>query len=289
MVKIKSTTGIIAEISELGAQLSRLADNEREYIYDNTEVWPKHSPVLFPFVGRLPNQQYQLNGKTYDMLMHGFAPSSDFEVVSQSESAVTLHLIVTDKIKAMYPFDFGFYATYELNGNTLEETFKVVNNGNTDMYYGFGSHPGFNVPIDSNLKFEDYYVEFPESSNVKHRLFDDSRLDTGTEVPFDKLENKKLHLQHNLFDNDAILLTNTGFKAIIKTDKDSKRIVVEYPDTPFCAVWHKVKEQVPFVCIEPWICVPGHAGENDISKKPDFNTLKPGQSKEHKLLITIEC
>lgn len=288
MITIKSKTGMVAQINELGAQLTKLSDQNTDYIYDNIEIWPKHSPVLFPFVGRLPNQQYQLNGKTYDMLMHGFAPSSDFKVVEQSESSVTLHLIVTDKIKTMYPFDFDFYATYSLNENTLEETFKVVNNGTTDMYYGFGSHPGFNVPINGNLRFEDYYIEFPESDNVKHRIFDSACLDTGVEVPFEKIENKKLHLQHNLFDNDAILLVNTGSKAIIKTEKDSKKIIVNYPDTPFCAIWHKVKMEVPFVCIEPWACVPGHAGENDISKKPDFTTLKPGQQKEHKLLITVE-
>lgn len=288
MVTIKSSKGMIAEINELGAQLSRLADDSGEYIYDNLEIWPKHSPVLFPFVGRMPNQQYQYNGKTYDIPMHGFAPTSDFEVVSKTESSVTFHLIVTDKIRAMYPFEFEFYATYSLKESTLEEIFEVINKGEKDMYYGFGSHPGFNVPINKNLKFEDYYVEFPKAENVKHRLFDEACLDTGKEVPFENLDGNKLYLKHNLFDQDAILLTGTGSRAIIKTDKDSKKIVVDYPDTPYCAIWHKVKMEVPFVCIEPWACIPGHPGENDISKKPDFNTLKPGEKRQHKLLITVE-
>lgn len=288
MVTIKSTTGMVAKIDELGAQLCSLADKEQEYIFNNIEIWPKHSPVLFPFVGRMPNQKYQLNGKSYDIPLHGFAPTSMFEVVEQTESSVKFRLIVTDQIKASYPFDFDFFASYSFNGNTLEETFDVVNNGKTDMYYGMGSHPGFNVPIKSDLAFEDYFVEFPDCTDVKHRLFDENCLDTGIEVEFPELKNGCLHLRHNLFDKDAILLTNTGYRAVIKSEKDSRKIIVDYPDTPFCAVWHKVKIEVPFVCIEPWNCVPGHAGENDISKKPDFTTLKPGEKKQHKLLITIE-
>lgn len=287
MIVIKSKTGLIAEIDELGAQLCRLSDGNNEYIYNNTDVWKRHSPVLFPFVGRHPNGEYQFQGKTYKMPIHGFVPTSMFNVVFQEENSVKLQLIQTEEIHNSYPFVFDFFATYSLNENILEETFEVINKGDT-MYYGFGNHPGFNVPINNKLAFEDYYIEFPEGSAIKQRLFDENCLDSGIEVPFNKIVDNRLNLVHSLFDNDAILLTNTGHKAIIKTGKNSKQIKVEYPDTPYCALWHKVKQNVPFVCIEPWVSIPGCSGINEISKKQDFVKLNPGETKKHFLRIIID-
>ena len=84
------TNGILtAQISETGAQLSRLATASTEYLWDgNPDIWPKHAPVLFPFVGRLPNQEYQFQGKTYGpMPIHGFVPTSRFMLESFEESA----------------------------------------------------------------------------------------------------------------------------------------------------------------------------------------------------------
>lgn len=289
MITIKSDK-LTAKINELGAELSHLSDKNRNYIFDDMEIWDGHSPVLFPFVGRMPDKKYVYNGKTYEIPLHGFAPYANFEIVEKTESLVKMHLIVTDQIKEMYPFDFDFYATYELKGNVLEETFDVVNNGKETMYYGIGGHPGFNVPIEKSLKFEDYFVEFPDANphDVKRRLFDDLFLDAQVEIPFeDSLDGNKLHLRHNLFDHDAVIMTNTGSRVIIRTESDDKKIIVDYPDTPYCALWHKIKKEVPYVCIEPWVSLPGHAGENDISKKEDFRSVEPGQRKQHKLIITI--
>lgn len=288
MTTITSKTGMIAEINEFGAQLSRLADEKTEYLWDgNPDIWPKHAPVLFPFVGRMPNQKYHYQGKEYEIPLHGFAPYSNFALTEKSEDSATFSLIVTDEIKAMYPFDFGFSVTYSLSGDRLTVTYKAENKGSDVMYYGLGSHPGFNVPLKEGLKFEDYYVEFPESTEVMHRLFTPACLDSHKEVPYEEIKDKKLALRHNLFDNDAVLLKNTGNRCIIKTDKDNTAIQVEYPDTPWCAVWHKVKMEVPFVCIEPWFCLPGDEGENDIARKPDFFSLRKGESRYHNLIIEI--
>ena len=283
------SNGILtAEIDETGAQLSRLADRDTEYLWNaDPEIWARHAPVLFPFVARLPGQQYRYNGKMYGPVKnHGLAPYADFTVESHDTVSCTLLMDVTPEMHDLYPFDYEFRVRYVLYGNTLNISYLVKNTGSGTMYYGMGSHPGFNVPIARNLKFEDYFVEFPEAGDIMSRQFSPDRCATDTDVPY-PLEDNRIPLNHRLFDNDAICMRNTGHLAVIRTDKDSRRIEVRYPDTPWCAIWHKPQTDAPYVCIEPWFTLPGKQGINDIAERDDFQRLAPSQSAEHRLSITI--
>lgn len=280
---------LTARIDDNGAQLCSLASPTTEYIYDDFKVWPKHAPVLFPFAGRLFEQKFRYGGREYGPVpIHGFAPYAKYVACGLTDSSVTMEMVVTDEIRAIWPFDFGFSVHFELKGSTLSITYKVTNKGQSTMYYGMGSHPGFNVPISKRLAFEDYYIEFPEAGDVLRNMMDDACLDTGCLEPYTNVSNGRLPLGHGLFDRDAVILSNTGHRAVIKSDKDTKSITVDYPDTRYCAVWHKVKMEVPFVCIEPWTSLPGCAGKVvELEGKADYNVLPGGRSREHHLDITI--
>ena len=283
------SNGILtAEISERGAELSRLATKTTEYLWlGNPDIWKGHSPVLFPFVGRLQNKEYQFKGKTYGpMPIHGLAPTAQFLTESWEESACTMLLVVTQEMKKLYPFDYDFRVRYELDGMALKVSYLVTNRSEKTMYYGLGGHPGINVPMTKGLAFEDYYVEFPNAKDVKRRIFTPGVLDTGISENY-KLENKRLYLKHNLFDNDAVCLENTGFVCVIKTDKDKKSVRLEYPDTKWCAFWHKDHKEAPYVCVEPWFTLPGHDALDDIEKRDDSLILEGGKSALHRLLIEI--
>ena len=279
---------LTAEISETGAQLSRLADKDTEYLWNaDPEVWARHAPILFPFVARLPEQQYRFRGKMYGPLKnHGIAPYAQFMAESRDAASCTMLMVVTDEIRQLYPFDFDFRVRYRLDGHTLHISYLVSNRGEGDMFYAIGSHPGFNVPIAKNLKFEDYYVEFPEAGNVMRRLFTADKFVSDNDVPY-PLKDNRIPLHHDLFDDDAICMKNTGDTAVIKTDKDRRSITVRYPDTPWCAIWHIPKRDARYVCIEPWFSLPGKPGTNDIEKRDDFRRLHGGESAEYDLSITI--
>ena len=283
------SNGILtAEIDETGAQLSRLADKDTEYLWNaDPEIWARHAPVLFPFVARLPGQQYRYKGKMYGPIKnHGLAPYADFTVESRDVTSCTMLMETTPEMHSLYPFDYGFRVRYVLYGNTLNISYLVTNKGDDTMYYGMGSHPGFNVPIAKGLEFEDYFVEFPEAGDVMSRVFSPDRCATDTDVPY-PLKGNRIPLNHRLFDNDAICMRNTGHLAVIRSDKDTRRIEVRYPDTPWCAIWHKPQTDAPYVCIEPWFTLPGKQGINDIAERDDFRRLAPSQSAEHRLSVTI--
>ena len=64
-------------IADKGAELSRVWDREagceRLWGADPT-VWNRHAPILFPFVGKVIDGKYRVNGREYEMkTQHGFA------------------------------------------------------------------------------------------------------------------------------------------------------------------------------------------------------------------------
>ena len=280
---------LTAKIDEKGAQLSSLATENAEYIYDDLTVWNKHAPVLFPFAGRLKDQKFICRGKEYGPVrIHGFAPYADYAVTDQTDASVRLRTIVTPEIAAIWPFDFSFSVRFALRENTLFVTYEVENTGADTMYYGLGSHPGFNVPLTSGLQFEDYYVEFPEAKALMENDMSESCLMLGTQSPCQAAQGNRIALRHDLFDHDAIILSGMGKTAVLATTKDRRKVIVTFPDTAYCALWHKVKMQVPFLCIEPWTSLPGEEGKiTDLETKADYNSLQPGGYREHHLNVTI--
>lgn len=275
----------IAEVNTLGAQLSRIysKDENREYLWNGDEsIWKKHAPVLFPFVGRLYDGKYKYDGKVYDMTIHGFCQQAEFSVVSNDGDSVTFRIEANEERRAMYPFEFVFDVTYRLTDCGVNEIATVKNTGKSEMLYGFGGHPGFNIPLEDGLRFEDYSVVFPNAGKIDRRAFTDNHLDAGYYEPTDTVIGNEMPLHHDLFDDDAVVLRGTGDRAIICSKKGKKTIEVIYKGAPFCGIWHPIKLEAPFVCIEPWWTLPGRDETMvDISEREDFIHLAPGKENTH--------
>lgn len=102
MTVIIQNDQLIAKIAEHGAELISLQSKEHnlEYIWQgDPEFWGRHAPVLFPFVGRLKNDEYIYQGKTYSMGQHGFARDMDFEVIEQGPEQASFLLKSTPETK----------------------------------------------------------------------------------------------------------------------------------------------------------------------------------------------
>jgi len=57
-------------IAPKGAELTSIKDSEgKEYLWQGDEkYWGRQSPILFPFVGRLKNQEFTYEGKKYHIM-----------------------------------------------------------------------------------------------------------------------------------------------------------------------------------------------------------------------------
>ena len=79
-MKTLSNELLTIAVSESGAELCSILDrHQTEYLWQaDPAFWKRHSPVLFPIVGAVWNNEFRHDGKTYTMGQHGFARDMDF-------------------------------------------------------------------------------------------------------------------------------------------------------------------------------------------------------------------
>ena len=253
---------------------------------DNGKVyWKRHAPVLFPLVGKLKRNQTIINGRTYEILQHGFARDMEFEPVTKLDNFHSYVLKSNKYTMARYPFDFELYNTYRQEENKLIFIYKVINTGNSNMPIGLGSHPAFKIDQD-DLKRGNYYLEFAEEETRAHFLYLIDGL-VGTEYAKNILEgNRRISLNEHTFDNDAIIVKGIQNKKIsLKNSRTRKTVLtMDFNGWPYLGIWSK--PGAPFICLEPWMSTADRINSTNVfAKKPDMITLTPGEEFENKFSV----
>ncbi len=273
---------LTVSIDPMGAQLWSIQDTEgAEYLWQGDPTyWSDRAINLFPYIARMTEKSYTLDGRTYHMDIHGFAKDTLFEIASQETDMITFKISDTPDTLKQYPYAFDFYITYRLLGTSLKIEFKVVNQSDKTMYFGVGGHPGFNVPFEAGLNFEDYYVEFPAAGTSNRVIFsEDCFVMDGQFEPFTLGTDNRYYLHHDMFDDDAIILTDMPRQITLASDKGKKKIQVSYPDMAYLGLWHMPRTDAPYICIEPWSSLPSRKGViEDLAKQENLMALAAGES-----------
>ena len=94
-------------VSSSGAEMQSIVKDGREYLWNGDETyWGERSPLLFPYVGRFTEGKYKFGGKEYQMNIHGFAKSSEFSLIKQTEDQLIFELCDTEKHLSDLPVSF---------------------------------------------------------------------------------------------------------------------------------------------------------------------------------------
>ena len=250
---------IKAKIKSFGAELNSLqkCGKDLEYIWQgDAKYWARHSPILFPIVGRLKKDNYFYKNQKYNMSQHGFARDKEFEVVNQTDSFIKFKLSSDEKSLEIYPFDFELYLSYKLEKSCLIISYKVVNKSDDKMLFSIGAHPAFNWSLEKDLKKEDYFLEFEINNSKRYFLNELGLVYDSMDLEF---KEKKLFLNEELFKNDALVFNDLNIKKLIfKNIKNENFIKLNFENFPYLGIWSK-PSGAPFLCIEPWF---GVADEN---------------------------
>ena len=282
---------LCATVSDLGGELLSLKKGETEYIWNgDAKYWSGRSPLLFPYCCRLFGGHYTYRGEKFEGANHGFIRRSLLSVTAVSENSITLTLRANEDTKKLYPFDFEYSITYTLEGDSLVCDTRVCNLGEAVLPYCNGMHPGFNVPLDTDTAFEDWYMEFSEATSPKRILFSEGKFCIGEEDFAPSLVGgTRLPLRHSLFDDDAIFLTGAADSVTLRCDKSEKYVHVSYPGTPVIGFWHMPLTDAPYVCIEPLCGLPSTEGiVDDIEDKKFAKHLGSGESHTDTVVITVK-
>ncbi|EAC7884779.1 aldose 1-epimerase family protein [Listeria monocytogenes] len=277
MIKLENEV-LLVEMKTAGAELTRIfhKDTGLEYLWNaDSKFWGRHSPVLFPTVGRLVDDTYLVDGKQYHLGQHGFARDRDFQVIEQTENTVRFELDADEDSLAIYPYKFKLSIIYTIEKNTVAVSYEVENTDNKRIYFSIGAHPAFHLPLTDGTTFEDYYLDFGTEENLETLCL---------EGPYRSGEIKKivdeparyLPLSYDLFKNDALIFEALKQKEMtIKSEKTPHYVKVSFPEFPFVGVW-TAKAGTPFLCIEPWYGIADGAGESvELRDKAGIEHLEP--------------
>lgn len=277
-------------VTTLGAQMMSIRSTDScEYLWQgDPKYWADRAPTLFPFIGRLTNNRYRIQGTEYSMGIHGFAAASDFSIAQKGEDKLVLSLNSNSDTRMQYPFDFSLQITYHLKLNGIEILYEVHNLSSVTMPFGIGGHPGFRVPLETGEHFEDYILEFSQKCQPDRVGFTPTVYLSGHDIPYPLEDGKRLFLRHELFDEDAVILKNMAREVTLRSKNGHRAVTVSYPQMPYLGIWHWPQTDAPYVCIEPWSSLPARQDVvEEFSCKSDMIQLAPGENYENLWTITI--
>lgn len=281
---------IAVTVSDHGAELqSILGSDGIEYLWQGDGTyWSDRAPNIFPYVARLTQGRYYLDDHQHQMRIHGIALYRPFRCTHNDGTQLIMELVDDNSTYQEYPRHFSFQIIYALDQNTLRITFRVENRDTHTMYFGFGGHPGFRVPLEDGLCFEDYQLRFADPCHPTRIGFTDDCFLNGHDIPYSLSQDQNLLLNHSLFDNDAIVLSGMSRAVTLESTKGHRGLTVFFPDMAYLGIWHMPRTDAPYVCIEPWSSLPSTKDKIAVFEdQADLLSLAPGSHMENTWTISI--
>lgn len=271
---------LCVEIAEMGAEVTRIYDKteDNEILWEGNPVyWKRHSPVLFPNVGKTYKNRVLINGTQYPTSQHGFARDNVFTCIEAANEKASFMFRSSEETKEVYPFDFELHINYKLNKKELTVEWQVKNCGDETMYFTIGGHPAFRFAKPEETK-ADYVLKVPGKEKLEYVLIDIScGCANVDEVHTLQLSEETYPLSDELFAKDALVVDNGQIEEAWLCHKDGTPYVgVRSAGFPNYGIWSV--EGATFVCLEPWMGRCDNVGFNaELSEKPNVNKVEAGE------------
>ena len=277
-----------AQINPLGAELWSLRDGQgRDFLWDGDPAWwTGRAPLLFPIVGRVPNDRFTYDGQTFELPRHGFARRRVFEVVRQTPALARLRLSADEATRAVYPFDFVLEAEFAVEGAELRTTVTVANRGPAAMPATFGFHPAFRWPLPDAGERGGHAIVFEQDEPGPLRRLDATGL-LGTEPLPTPIKGRRLALDDAQFVDDAMIFDAPRSRSVSYGGQGGPSVTVSWTGMSRLGIW--TKPGAPYICIEPWHGMSAQADSpSALVERSDLLHLAPGGSAEFSMTIRLD-
>lgn len=254
-MKTLSNDSLTIKVSPHGAELSSIVANAtgKEYLWQaDPAFWKRHSPVLFPIVGSLWNNEYRHNGNTYKLSQHGFARDKEFELIEETDTELRFRLTESEDTLQQYPFPFCLEIGYRLIGNQIEITWTVENTGSEEMHFQIGAHPAFYYPDFNENSEQRGFFTFDRTQGLSYKLIQEKGCIGDKQYPLTLNSEGLLPLDTHTFDKDALVLEDSQVKRVDLLNTNGSPYLSVHFTAPVVGLWSPPSKNAPFVCIEPW-------------------------------------
>ncbi|NEI11525.1 aldose 1-epimerase family protein [Rhizobium leguminosarum] len=265
---------LTVDVSSLGAEMQALRSSDgRSWLWTgDAAFWTGRSPILFPIVGKAPDDKIAIDGTVYPMSQHGFARRSEFALAASSETMCRFELVASDATRAVYPFEFQLAVMHAVEGRALTVTAEVTNRDPKPMPFGLGFHSAFAWPLPGAAGRDHIVMLDNEGEPALVRLGGGLINPAPPPSPFDA---GRLVLDHSMFEQDAMIFPRGAGEGLSYGAEGGPTMHFHFENLPNLALW--TKPGAPFLCIEPWHGTAAEAGgSSELSKRPSTTILAPG-------------
>ena len=274
------------EIAARGAELRSIRTPDgAEWLWNGDPAfWTGRSPLLFPVIGRSPDNHVSIGGSGFPMAAHGFARILDFAEDGSGPDWARFTLAESDVTRASFPFAFQLSMTYRLDGTSISCLASVSNIDSVPMPFQFGFHPGFVWPLPGS-DGKPHSVSLGNGGTpALYRLNADKLLiDKAQPSPFVA---GRLQPDRTMFEDDAMLFPAGAGNSFSFAAEGGARIDMKTANLPHFAIWQK--PGAPFLCLEPWHGTAPLAGTGDaLETRNGAATLSPGEQMDFRMELRI--
>jgi len=276
---------IAFEVSSLGAELQSLKTSDgRSWLWSgNPAFWNGRSPILFPIVGKAPENTVLVDGQPFEMQQHGIVRREQWRLAEAGETFCLHEIVASEASKAAYPFDFRLTLRHAIKGRQLTVTAEVGNTGSVPLPFGLGFHPAFAWPL-------------PGADGREHTV----NLDNNAEPSLVRIENGlrkpgilaspfkagRLVLDHRYFEEDAMIFPEGAGDGLTYAAEGGPGLHFTFENLPNLALW--TKPGAPFICVEPWHGTAPEIGASaEIAARPYSLELAPAETAKFAFSVDI--
>ena len=286
LIRIDSAR-LAVEISPVGAELRSLRTSRGIDLLwpGDADSWNASAPLLFPVIGRMPEQGTFIGGRRFAMPMHGFAKDCRFDAVATASDRATWRLVDNEATRTIYPFAFELVVDYAVVGAALTVAATMLNTGTAVMPASFGFHPGFRWPITGLGGKADYRLRFAEpETGSAWRASGGFRLPDKAASP---IQGRELALRETEFATGAAIFGGLRSRAVDYCLGDRRLLTLGFDGCPNLALWSRSGGD--FICIEPWNGLPQTAAfDGELADRPGMIALDPGRSVEMAIRVAVD-
>lgn len=276
------------KIDEVGSSLLSMQDEDGlECIWQGDEKsWTGHDVTIFPFVARLKDGYYTVDGEEYYIPSHGICRRHNFEIASKSADCVT-HVYKWDEdTLEVYPYKFELTIEHKVEDSKYIKTMTVKNLDDKEIYFGIGGHPAMNV-VEQKGDTANNYVVFKKPINPNNYYLDEAGHFIEKKDAYETL--KELSCSKSTMQKlKTLIFTDSNFDGVELKRPDGVTFKFEFSNPTALAFWSHPTSGA-YYCVEPWWGVPDFSNPTrELKDKELIEKLSVGESRQYRFSIEIE-